>query len=456
MYLKFDSRYSKVNAFNMSLLAKVAYLEKEDVKKFLFSKSKGEDREFAFKGVRNVSRAFLYDTDEKLSDIENTFDFKNVPETNSQLFYFKTKEYALFAFRGTQELVDWATNLNSEMVQFKEGVGIVHAGFYKAFTSVKPIIDTVVKEMNPEKPILICGHSLGGAITNLVAAYLRKSGHSKIMIYTFGSPLVGDTDFTYHFSKVQPIISYRFVHNQDLVPMVPPPHSHLRINILLLGIGNPLFLLPATYDPFGKPFNHFGKLVFVRRIDSEAFSVDVDRKTPTHIRVPNDFPDIAERPLWDTLTKQAHFSINEHFQENYVSILGSDLKFAIRCYMGAKDATIANTQKIMDYLEAEFKILRASHAEYEKSLMMPVGGSAYADATSTGPTPADKLSPSEKLKMLDDAIQAKQMELGMQRSALAITRTPGFSQSIQNEIIDSKMTPTLKNEFEYQKTHISY
>lgn len=456
MYLKFDSRYSKVNAFNMSLLAKVAYLKKEDVKKFLFSKSKSEDREFDFKGVRNVSSAFLYDTDEKLNDIEKTFDFKDVTDTNTQFFYFKTKEYALIAFRGTQEPVDWLTNLNSEMVPFNEGVGIVHAGFYKAFTSVKPIVDAVFKEMNPDKPILICGHSLGGAISNLVAAYLRKSGHSKIMIYTFGCPLVGDTDFTYHFTKVEPIISYRFVHNQDLVPMVPPPHAHLRIKLLILGISNPLFLVPATYDPFGKPFNHFGKLVFVRRIDSEAFSVDVDRKTPTHIRVPNHFPDIAERPWWDSLTKQAHFSINEHFQENYVSILGSDLKFAIRCYSGAKDATIANTQKTMDYLEAELKILRATHADYEKKLMIPVGGGAYADATSTGPTPADKLSPSEKLKMLDDAIQAKQMELGMQRSALAIIRAPGFAQSIQSEIIDLKMSPTLKSEFEYQKDHISF
>jgi hypothetical protein len=453
IYLKFDSRYSKVNAFNLALLAKAAYLKEPEISEFLFTKTESSDREYNFKGVRNVSSAFLYDTDQSVKKIKDTYKFGESKATNTQFFHFETEEYILFSFRGTQEIVDWATNLNAEMVKFEEGVGIVHAGFYKAFTSIVGIVDEVVLGSKPDKPIIICGHSLGGAISNLVGGYLRKKGHSKVMIYTFGSPLVGDTDFTYHFSKVQPIISYRFVHNQDLVPMVPPPHSHLRIKLLLLG---PLYLLPATYDPFGKPFNHFGKLVFVRRIDSDAFSVDVDCKTPTHIRVPNDFPDIVERPWWDTLTKQAHFSINEHFQENYVSILGSDLKFAIRCYMGAKDATIANTQKIMDYLEAELKILRASHAEFEKKLMMPVGGSSYADATSTGPTPPDKLSPSEKLKLLDDAIQAKQMELGMQRSALAITRAPGFAQSIQSEIVDLKMTPTLKSEFEYQKNHISY
>ena len=38
IYLKFDSQYSKVNAFNMALLAKAAYLPKADVRDFLFSR----------------------------------------------------------------------------------------------------------------------------------------------------------------------------------------------------------------------------------------------------------------------------------------------------------------------------------------------------------------------------------------------------------------------------------
>jgi hypothetical protein len=56
------------------------------------------------------------------------------------------------------------------------------------------------------------------------------------------------------------------------------------------------------------------------------------------------------------------------------------------------------------------------------------------------------------MKMLKDAVQTKQMEFGIQKSAMAITRSPGFAQSIQNEIVDLKMLPTRKNEFEYQIT----
>ena len=456
IYLNFSPHYSKVTAFNMALLAKASYLKGEEVNDFLFVRTKNDNREYNFNGVRNVSSAFLHDTNEPLSQIEKKFGFQDIQETNTQFFYFETVEYFLLTFRGTRENVDWLTNLDAEMVQFSEGVGRVHAGFYRAFISVKAIVDKVVKDMNPDKPILICGHSLGGALSNLVAAYLRKKGHSKIMIYTFGSPLVGDSDFSYHFSKVEPIISYRFVHNQDLIPMIPPPHSHLRINLLILAVENPLYLIPATIDPFGKPFNHFGKMVFIRRIDSEAFSVTVDSNTPAFIRVPNSFPNISERPWWDSLTKQAHFSVKEHFQENYVSILGSDLKFAIRCYLGAKDATIANTQKVMDYLESELKTLSVAHETLEKKMMLSIGGSSYADATSTGPVPADKLSPEEKMTILENALHAKQMELGMQRSALTITRAPGFAQSILTDIVDLKMTPTLKSEFQYQVKNITF
>lgn len=456
MFLRHNPRYSKVNAFNLSLLTKAAYLEETPIREFLFVRNTASKRVYDLPGVVNVSSAFLGDSNRPLKKIEDSFRFILVPETNTQFFYFKTEEYVLFSFRGTQEGPDWLTNLNSQMVNFSDGVGKVHAGFHKAFLSAKPTVDEAIKGESPDKPILICGHSLGGAITNLVAAYLRKKNHTKVMIYTFGSPLVGDTDFTNHFSKIQPIVSYRFVHNQDLVPMVPPPHSNLRLNFLALALANPLFLIPATIDPFGKPFNHFGKLVFIRRIDRDTFSVDVDRKTPAYIRAPSSFPVNIDRPKWDAVINLAKVSVNEHFMENYVSILGSDLKFAIRSYQGAKESTIKSVEKVIAYLESELRTLRASHEALEKKMLIPGGIVAYPDATATAPASPDRLSPSEKLRLLDEAIQAKQLELGMQRNALAISSAPGFAQSILSEIIDQKMSANLKNELEYHKQHILY
>jgi hypothetical protein len=278
------------------------------------------------------------------------------------------------------------------------------------------------------------------------------------MIYTFGSPLVGDSEFSHHFSVVQPIISYRFVHNQDLIPMIPPPHSRLRINLLPLVLVNPLFLIPATIDPFGKPFNHFGKLVFIRRIDAQTFSVDVDRKTPAYLRVPTSASVNVERPLWDKLLNWAQASANDHFMENYISILGSDLKSAIACFSGINAATIIRTQKIIAYLEIELKAIKASHAELEKTMLMSLGRNPYADtdATSTGATPPEKMSPSQKMNLLEDAMHAKQMELMLKKGFLTAVQSPSYSQSILQDIIDIKMNATLKQEFGYQSKHITY
>ncbi|GEM_PF-3161172 len=457
IYVKFEAKYSKVNAFNLALLAKASYMEGDGIQDFLFTKTKNENRTVDYTETGNVSSAFLHDSDTPLAQIQKTFVYKPIASTDTQFFHYETSEYVLFSFRGTLELFDVAVDLDAERVQFTEGVGKVHAGFYTAFKSAQSFIDDGAPS-NLEKPIIVCGHSLGGALANLTAAYFRKKNHSKVMLYTFGCPLVGDSEFSHHFSKIQAIISYRFVNNRDAVTMIPPPHSHLRINVLILGLANPLFLIPATIDPFGKPFSHFGKTVFIRRIDGDAFSVDVDRKPPVYIRVPNSVPVTEERPLWDVLLTWANISGGDHSMKNYVSILGSDLKFSIRCYLGSEDVTIENTQKIMSYLEAELKLIQANYDELEKTLLLSggEGGGAYPDATGTGSTPANKQTHAQKIGLLEDALQAKKLELGMQKSALIVTRAPGFAQSIQKEIVDLKMSPVLKQEFDYHAKHITY
>lgn len=456
IFVKFDQIYSKVNALNLALLASASYLDDGDVRGFLFQKITNENREISFTGSGNVHSAFLNDSEDPVSTIEQSFQFQPVPETDTQFFFFKTKDYVLFSFRGTLEGQDILTDLNAERVAFSEGVGNVHAGFYTAFKSIKKIIDDATKDAG-ERPIILCGHSLGGAIANLVGAYLRKKGHAKVMLYTFGCPLVGDSVFSNHFTKIAPIVSYRFIHNQDMITMIPPPYSHLRINILILGLVSPLMLIPATIDPFGKPFNHFGKIVFLRRIDREAFSVDVDRKTPVYIRAPSTFSVSEERPWWDKVLNWASVSGGDHFMKNYVSILGSDLKFFIRFYLGAKTYTIENTQKVMDYLESEIKLIQASHDELEKKLLLSGGGNGvYADATSTGSTPANKQSPSQKMALLEDALQSKRMELGIQKSTLEMLRTPGYSSSTLRNIVDLKISPVLKQELDYHATNILY
>jgi predicted lipase len=69
--------------------------------------------------------------------------------------------------------------------------------------------------------IIVCGHSLGGAVTTLFAYSIYTTYKSdKIISCTIGSPRVGNKVFKTNFDK-SPIKSLRIVNNLDVVTRTP-------------------------------------------------------------------------------------------------------------------------------------------------------------------------------------------------------------------------------------------
>ncbi len=64
------------------------------------------------------------------------------------------------------------------------------------------------------------GHSLGGAVATLAAAYLRAAGNA-VDLYTYGSPRVGNDAFA-NFVSAQAGLEIRVTHLDDPVPRLPP------------------------------------------------------------------------------------------------------------------------------------------------------------------------------------------------------------------------------------------
>ncbi len=126
---------------------------------------------------------------------------------------------AVLAFRGTQQVKDWMTNLDAVTTPVSssggEQLGKVHKGFNEAFLSVSDRIDELLKG-DEDLPLFITGHSLGGALATLATWY--RSGESLAACYTFGAPRVGDAGLMDRFRT--PI--YRIVNGIDPVPFVPP------------------------------------------------------------------------------------------------------------------------------------------------------------------------------------------------------------------------------------------
>jgi len=144
--------------------------------------------------------------------------------TNGWAYVLQGELLHVLAFRGTQSIEDWDTNLHAWLIHpaHTDARLRVHQGFYRAFEKLsdgKKGIRDKIKELEAadvnHSPIYITGHSLGGALAQIATAVL---GSDQIAAcYTFGSPRVGNSIFDLW---VKPP-SYRVINYADIVPQVP-------------------------------------------------------------------------------------------------------------------------------------------------------------------------------------------------------------------------------------------
>jgi hypothetical protein len=95
-----------------------------------------------------------------------------------------------------------------------------HRGFYHGYMSIRDLLVAAVKRYLPYKPqIVITGHSLGGALSQLCAYDLA---YYNPIHYSFGSPMVFNSVGAMAFDKFVKH-SYRIANLSDLVVVAPLP-----------------------------------------------------------------------------------------------------------------------------------------------------------------------------------------------------------------------------------------
>jgi hypothetical protein len=141
----------------------------------------------------------------------------------------ETTENIVVAFRGSETIENWVTNLNFPKVgAYPKCDGCkVHEGFLEAWNSVREPIVAEVKRLLVEQPkaqVFVTGHSLGAALAALCAAELGASSHSLGFpiegVYTYGQPRVGNQAFA-DFYDTGTHVSWRVTHWRDPVPHLP-------------------------------------------------------------------------------------------------------------------------------------------------------------------------------------------------------------------------------------------
>lgn len=140
-------------------------------------------------------------------------------DEDTQVWYKETEDTVYVTFRGTSSFKDILTDINLQTYRVKGNIR-VHEGFYMQFKSVElDITKRLVKASG--KNIVFAGHSLGGALAQIAAAYYGEVfDFAKVVCHTFGSPRVGNRYFVEWFSKWVDE-NVRVENKLDPVPMIP-------------------------------------------------------------------------------------------------------------------------------------------------------------------------------------------------------------------------------------------
>lgn len=126
----------------------------------------------------------------------------------------------VIAFSGSQTWKDWLSNL--DMRKMHTPFGGIHSGFMRSFHDIQHEVLPYIWTLSVvNKPIVICGHSRGGALAILLATILHHRGIPVYAVYAFGSPKIGGADSVEYWQQTG-IPLYLVVNGSDPVPSLPP------------------------------------------------------------------------------------------------------------------------------------------------------------------------------------------------------------------------------------------
>jgi hypothetical protein len=161
---------------------------------------------------------------------------------------YKNGHIAVINLRGsTANKLSWLENINSAMIPAKGVIktsgdkfeycfaknpnAAVHSGFALGMAFLYKDILLQINNLNKEgiHHIIITGHSQGGALANMLRAFLENLSHdeiskkNKFKTYAFAAPMVGNKEFSEEYNNRYALngSSFNIVIPGDLVPTFP-------------------------------------------------------------------------------------------------------------------------------------------------------------------------------------------------------------------------------------------
>ena len=165
--------------------------------------------------------------------------------TDTQGYFMELPECYVFAFRGTEPRI--FKDVITDAMAWKKVIPYgndkspirVHYGFLRAYKSVRDRVHRIATErLRGDKPLVVVGHSLGGALATLCAVDMQymmeekllRSGSRVVYCFTYGSPRVGNRAFAKSYDNRVPA-TWRFQGAFDIITHMGPSwlgYRHVR------------------------------------------------------------------------------------------------------------------------------------------------------------------------------------------------------------------------------------
>lgn len=265
--------------------------------------------------------------------------------TDTQAFITHHDEVILISVRGTFSNADVLRDVNAHQVSFVEGIGKAHQGFYEAYRAMRDFVLRYLDQFHNGQRIVICGHSLGGAIALLLAEGLRRVPDARynILLYTYGAPRAADSEFV---AGASALVHHRIVNHNDPVPSVPAPWMNTTAKLWVPGAVT-LFSAPTPGGLLfaaglvrvgGNPYQHHGE-------QQHFMPITLPDGTPSSVLWKPGCESIQEAGVNRALKLHGDTPLRENFLRQ---LFQASQHFMTASYIPAAWATLRRWQQALD------------------------------------------------------------------------------------------------------------